>query len=584
MDVSFNSTIVTPTNPEDILYTVNDAGGSHFVYYLIALALAAIILSGFEDGRKSLRSMLCSLDGMLGGAPHTITLPGPPSLPIIGNLLDLKDGHVPRIAQWIKTYGDVIRVSLGEREAVYINSHRALARMVVQQGPAYQSRPTFKLYHSDFATSGLWTVGTSPYSDRLARTRKAFSSQIVPRLLPMYQPVVHPKLKKLIGGILGDSQGPAIDMADRLHHFGTGQISELLMGEPLDDDIVGVLVENETNIFRQRTVGAPARDYVPIMRAVGAARYTVCKLLGLDNWAIDKQEEKAREYCRIQQGYTHKMIADLKDRIAAGDETPSIMGNILRQDDLSDDEIIMAFYTGIAAGINLGYSLTWIVGYLASRPDLQQNAFEAIREVYGGEPPKPHEFDRIEYVKALHSEGSRMYSPLRLGFPRESLDGASYEGHNIPRGTLVIMNLFACNRDPVAFDRPDEYLPERWLDGRKGRTDMLGEGSEKIGVPHCTYGAGRRVCPGIDTANRGLYSSLVLLLHFFTWERQPLGEAEKKLVWPPFRAQRECSLEMDAIADTATPTEAQAIPWSAGIKFHCRDPEGLRAWLASADD
>lgn len=84
-------------------------------------------------------------------------------------------------------------------------------------------------------------------------------------------------------------------------------------------------------------------------------------------------------------------------------------------------------------------------------------------------------------------------------------------------------------------------------------------------------------------ANRGLYSTLVLLLHFFTWERQPLGEAEKKLVFPPFRAERECSLQMDAIADTATPTEAQAIPWSAGIKFHCRDPEGLRAWIASGE-
>lgn len=64
---------------------------------------------------------------------------------------------------------------------------------------------------------------------------------------------------------------------------------------------------------------------------------------------------------------------------------------------------------------------------------------------------------------------------------------------------LVIMNLMAGNRDPVAFDRPDEYLPERWLDGRKGRTDTFGEGGSKLGVTHLTYGCGRRVCPGIDS-------------------------------------------------------------------------------------
>lgn len=61
------------------------------------------------------------------------------------------------------------------------------------------------------------------------------------------------------------------------------------------------------------------------------------------------------------------------------------------------------------------------------------------------------------------------------------------------------MNLFAANRDASAFDHPDEFLPERWMDGRKGRTDMFGDRADKLGVPHLTYGAGRRVCPGIDS-------------------------------------------------------------------------------------
>ena len=30
----------------------------------------------------------------------------------------MKNGHIQAIAQWTKKYGDVIRVSLGEREAV----------------------------------------------------------------------------------------------------------------------------------------------------------------------------------------------------------------------------------------------------------------------------------------------------------------------------------------------------------------------------------------------------------------------------------------------------------------------------------
>ena len=121
--------------------------------------------------------------------------------------------------------------------------------------------------------------------------------------------------------------------------------------------------------------------------------------------------------------------------------------------------------SAVAAGINLGYSLTWIIGYLANRFDLQQSGFEAIREVYDGEPPKPHEFDRVGYVKALHTvsgsiysfltsvsnlrtikEGSRMFTPVRLGFPRQTLDGANYMGHNIPKDTVRFVS--GCELQP----------------------------------------------------------------------------------------------------------------------------------------
>ncbi|KAL2279970.1 hypothetical protein FJTKL_13107 [Diaporthe vaccinii] len=468
---------------------------------------------------------------------------------------------------------------------VFISSNKAFAKTVVQQGPAYQSRPTFKLFHNDFASSGIWTVGTSPFSDRLSRTRKALSSQIAPRLLPIYTPVIHPKLKKLFGELLTISQGPAFDMAEKLHRFGTGQVSEQLMGTPLEMMIWWECLQQrrQTFVVRQRTIGSPARDYIPILRGAGWLRYVAGKALGIKSWSFDEKEEKAREYRKLQQVYINKMVGGLKERIEDGDETPSILGNILRQGLLKEEDVLLASYTGIAAGVNLGYSLTWIIGYLASRPDLQQIGHEAIRVVYNGEPPKPHEYDRVEYVKALHTEGSRIYTPVRLGFPRQTLDGASYNGQKIPKDMLVIMNLMAGNRDPVAFDHPEEFIPERWLNGRKARTDQPGGGGEKLGVAHLTYGCGRRVCPGIDMANRGLYSTLVLLLHFFTWKRQPFGEEEKKHVFPPFRAESECSLEMDAIKDTATPSEAQAIPWSAGIEFHCRDPEGLRAWNDSEE-
>ena len=80
------------------------------------------------------------------------------------------------------------------------------------------------------------------------RTRKEFSAQIAPRVLPIYTPVIHPRLKKLLSDVLDISQGPAVDIADKLHLFGTGQVSEQLIGQALDDSMVEIVAENETNI------------------------------------------------------------------------------------------------------------------------------------------------------------------------------------------------------------------------------------------------------------------------------------------------------------------------------------------------
>lgn len=163
------------------------------------------------------------------------------------------------------------------------------------------------------------------------------------------------------------SQGPAVDMADKLHRFGSGQVSEQLMGQALDDDTVGMIAENETNIcecpvnsvkisknvsdsrskpVRQRTIGSPARDYIPLLRIASQTRHIVGKLFGIKEWASDDKAEKARQYRSKQQAYINKLLDDLKDRVESGDETPSILGNIFRQGLLSYEEVLLASYTG----------------------------------------------------------------------------------------------------------------------------------------------------------------------------------------------------------------------------------------------
>ena len=75
------------------------------------------------------------------------------------------------------------------------------------------------------------------------------------------------------------------------------------------------------------------------------------KLFGIKEWAFDEKAEKAREYRTTQQVYMNKMLGDLKDRLASGDETPSILGNMLRQGLLSDEDLLLASYTGSMSSV-----------------------------------------------------------------------------------------------------------------------------------------------------------------------------------------------------------------------------------------
>lgn len=91
MDTTHNST-VTSGRAEVASVLINEARELNIFYTSVAVAATALLLSGFQAGRKVLSRILWFFDSLLGGAPHTVSLPGPPGLPIVGNLLEVSAG------------------------------------------------------------------------------------------------------------------------------------------------------------------------------------------------------------------------------------------------------------------------------------------------------------------------------------------------------------------------------------------------------------------------------------------------------------------------------------------------------------
>lgn len=129
---------------------------------------------------------------------------------------------------------------------------------------------------------------------------------------------------------------------------------------------------------------------------------------------------------------------------------------------------------------------------------------------------------KLPYLHAVVQETLRLHPAVPVVTREVAADGVSLGGFPMPIGTCVLVNLWAIGRDPAVWpDQPDKFMPERFLDTRRRRT-LSFWGSDFAYRP---FGAGRRMCPGLDFSARLVVPLLLAsMLHKIDW-RLPEGMA-----------------------------------------------------------
>jgi cytochrome P450 len=155
---------------------------------------------------------------------------------------------------------------------------------------------------------------------------------------------------------------------------------------------------------------------------------------------------------------------------------------------LSDREVRDALMTFLLAGHETtALSLAWACYLLDQNPEAAGRLRAELCGELNGRPPGLADLPRLPYLDAVVSETLRLYPPAYL-IGREAVRDLSIGGYAIRRGTTVLMSQYVVQRDPRFFEHPDEFRPERWLDGRLARD-----------LPRFAYfpfGGGQRQCIG----------------------------------------------------------------------------------------
>ena len=141
-------------------------------------------------------------------------------------------------------------------------------------------------------------------------------------------------------------------------------------------------------------------------------------------------------------------------------------------------------------------------------PETQARAHVELDSVVGrSRLPTFADLPHLPYIRAMVKETLRWRPISPSGPPHQTTEDDWYEGMFIPKGTVLIPNMWHMNRDPEIFGKnPEHFDPARYLDASGNIAPEIKERG------HFTYGFGRRICVGRHMANNTLFINIAVLL------------------------------------------------------------------------
>ena len=168
--------------------------------------------------------------------------------------------------------------------------------------------------------------------------------------------------------------------------------------------------------------------------------------------------------------------------IRAGDETGQRMSNQQLR-----DEVMTLLLAGHDTTAN---AITWSWYLLSQHP---QEAAKLQREtlaVLQGRSPTSSDLGSLRCCRNVLLESMRLYPPAYM-IGREAVCDCTVGGIKVRKGTSILLCQWLVHRDPRYFDRPLEFLPDRWNENFERRLPPYA---------YFPFGGGPRVCIGKELA------------------------------------------------------------------------------------
>ncbi|KAH7914101.1 cytochrome P450 [Hygrophoropsis aurantiaca] len=434
--------------------------------------------------------------------------PGPSPTPIVGNIRGI-NASAPWLTytKWAATYGDLVYSRLLNQEIIIINSEEVARDLLDRRSHIYSDRPvivTNKLIGLEFNSIFL------RYGPKWRLHRRLLHQAFKQDTALSFHPMQLRKTHQLLRGLLESPQ----EYEEHLRlHSGSVIMSAVYNYEtvPQGDPLVAVIDEAIAIAIEQIRPGAAV--------ILGAFPF----ILSLPSW-FPGMSFKGRAATSRQNitKWLKEPFQYVQERMSSGTYAPSMVSDALEswknQDESGEvtaairEAAATAFMGQLSPPLPTASTVKVFVLAMVLYPDVQERAWLSIQSVIG-DTRLPNFEDRasLPYIDAVLRETLRWHPIIPAGVPHATYAEDVYNGYYIPKGAMILPNVWAMTRNEAKYPNPEEFKPERFLDDNGALTDD---------TCSMAFGFGRRICVGRRLADASLWSSMALMLAAFKFSKQ----------------------------------------------------------------
>ncbi|KAM5574220.1 geraniol 8-hydroxylase [Rosa sericea] len=439
--------------------------------------------------------------------PRTRLPPGPKQFPLIGNLFEIGDKPHLSLTKLSQHYGPIMSLQLGQLTTIVVSSTTLAKEILRTHDQVFCNRTLPEAVHA--CKHSEYSMAWLPVSARWRNLRTICNLQLfAPKVLDANQAKRRVKVQKLIDDVNESMRaGEAVDIGRAAFSTTLNLLSQTIFSVDLADPSSETTREFKETVWgMMEEIGKPnLADYFPFLRKLDPQgirrRLTYYFQITVD--MFDRMIHQRLE-SRKQDGY-----------ISTNDMLDTLLNiNEEKMEDMDMPETQHLFLDLFAAGTDTSSAtMEWAMAELLRNPEILSKAQAELEQVIGkGKLVEESDIARLPYLQAIIKETFRVHPTVPFLLPRKAEANIEIGGYIIPKGARVLINFWAISRDPITWDNPNLFMPERFL-GLDNQIDVMGKNFELI-----PFGGGRRICPGLPLAIRMLYLMLGSLINCFDWE------------------------------------------------------------------